>query len=89
MRPYLLLALIVAGLVGACTSTPPTSQDQLARGCQIRKCVCLKPRESFLPALTKRQDAELQWRTDGTAFCPDGFQLELRDKPGMYDRAIY
>jgi hypothetical protein len=88
MKPYLPLALIVAGLVGACADKGP-SQEQLARGCQIRKCVCLKTRETMLPQLTKRQDAELQWRADGGAFCPEGFQLELRDKPGMYDRPIY
>jgi hypothetical protein len=88
MRSYLLFALIGVGLVGACAEKGP-NQEQLARGCQIRKCVCLKPRETMLPQLTKRAEAELQWQADGSAYCPAGFQLELRDKPGMYDRPIY
>jgi hypothetical protein len=88
MRLYLPLALIVAGLVGACAGKDP-SPDQLAHGCQIVKCVCLKVRDTMLPSLSKPQDTELQWRPDGSAFCPTGFALELKDKPSMYDRPLY
>jgi hypothetical protein len=88
MRPYLPLALIVAGCVAACMPKE-ANQEQLARGCQIVKCECRKPRESMLPSFTKQETAELQWRTDGAAYCPEGMRLELKDKPSMSDRPLY
>jgi hypothetical protein len=89
MRPYLPLALIVVGCLAACSLTKEgPSQAQLAHGCQIVKCQCLKTRSSLLPSFTKETPAEVLWRVDGTAYCPEGMQLETTEKPSIYDRPI-
>jgi hypothetical protein len=87
MRPYLPLVLIVAGCVAACASKDP-NQAQLAHGCQIVKCECMKKRSSLLPSFAKEEPAEVQWNVDGTAYCPEGMQLETKDKPSIYDRPL-
>jgi hypothetical protein len=90
MRPYLPLALIVAGCLAACSSfsKKDPNQEQLAHGCQILKCECLKKRTSWLPTFTKEEPAEVQWRVDGTAFCPDGMELQTKEKSSIYDRPL-
>src|SRR5271156_1417692 len=84
MRPYL-LALVLAGSVAACVSKDP-NQAQLAHGCQILKCECLKKRSSLLPTFETEVPAEVQWNVDGTAYCPEGMQLKTKEKPSIYDR---
>ena len=89
MKPYLPLALIVAGCLAGCSLTKEgPKQEQLAHGCQILKCECLKPRSSVLPSFTKEEPAEVQWHADGTAFCPDGMELKTKEKSSIYDRPL-
>jgi hypothetical protein len=90
MRRHLLLILIAAGALGGCGLTAKdASQQQLASGCQIVKCVCQKVRDSFLPRLSKPDPQEPLWRPDGTAYCAAGYALERRDGRSIYDRPFY
>jgi hypothetical protein len=89
MRPYLPLALIVAGCVAACSWVKKDpNQAQLAHGCQIVKCECHKVRSSMLPSFTTEKPADVLWHEDGTAYCPEGMQLETKEKPSIYDRPL-
>jgi hypothetical protein len=87
----LLLALSVAGALAGCAGAfkkDPT-QGQLASGCQIIKCVCQKVRDSILPQFSTPEPQDVLWRADGTAYCPDGYNLERKDARSIYDRPIY
>jgi hypothetical protein len=94
MKAHLPLALIVAGCLTACgmfdqfTRRDP-NQAELGHGCQILKCTCEKPRESLLPDFSKPETADVQWRQDGTAYCPEGTQLTTETKRSIYDRPLY
>jgi hypothetical protein len=81
------LALIVAGCLAACASKAP-KQEQLAHGCQILKCECVKKRSSVLPSFTNEEPAEVQWHVDGTAFCLEGMELKTKEKSSIYDRPL-
>ena len=81
------VACAVAGCAGAFKKDP--SPGQLASGCQIIKCVCQKTRDSILPQFTKAEPQDVLWRSDGTAYCPAGYNLEPRDTRSIYDRPIY
>ena len=87
MRSYLPLALIVAGCVAACAQKAP-NQTELAHGCQILKCQCVKARTSLLPNFTTAKPADVLWRVDGTAYCPEGMQLQTTEKSSIYDRPL-
>ena len=94
MKAHLPLALAIAGSLAACgmfnqfTKKDP-NQAELGHGCQIVKCTCEKPRDSLLPSFSKPETAEVLWRQDGTAYCPEGMRLENPTKSSIYDRPLY
>ncbi len=83
------IALLVLGLLTACVPKGDGTPEQLARGCQFIKCICSKPRESFMPTFTKVEPGEVLWREDGSAYCPEGTKLERKDARSIYDRPMY
>jgi hypothetical protein len=89
MIPHRLLALLVLGFLTACAMKGDGTQEQLARACQLIKCICDKPRTSFLPTFGKEELGEVLWREDGSAYCPEGTKLERKDARSIYDRPIY
>ncbi len=89
MKPYLLLGLIAVGAAGCGYLKKDATEEQLASGCQIVKCICIPVRDSILPSFSKREPVDPLWRPDGKAYCPEGQRLERKDAPSMYDRPIY
>jgi hypothetical protein len=92
MRSACPLALVaVAGWLAGCSSVFPKDPDQgkLAQGCQIVKCLCTPISVTLFTFERPAKPTEVLWRQDGTAYCPEGMQLETRDKPSIYDRPLY
>jgi hypothetical protein len=86
----MLLALAVASAVAGCgVLKKDPSPGQLASGCQIISCICEKTRDSILPQFGKGPPQDVLWRPDGTAYCPDGYNLARKDARSIYDRPIY
>lgn len=72
-RKLIGLALAAAtGLLAGCQSAPP--QPDLALACQTRSCRCLEP---DTPLFTKRKEADILWRANGDAYCPEKFILTV------------
>ncbi len=78
IRQLLLLPLL--GLLGlaACStlSPPPPDPAQLAFACEIKKCECRPPHRSFTFTAAP-PPKPIEWRSDGTASCPAGYDLSL------------
>jgi hypothetical protein len=87
MRSVLLFALVIAGITG-CGSKDP-DQAQLAHGCQIVKCICTQIGVKMFTFVRPEKPTDVLWNPDGTAYCPDGMQLETKNKPSIYDRPLY
>jgi hypothetical protein len=79
-------------LAGACLAliagcaTKPAIEDQgrLASACQLMKCTCQQPEQSIF---RKPETRPVQWRSNGAAYCPEGFVLQRPDpdaKPSGY-----
>ncbi len=66
---------IVAALLGGCASEP-SDQGLLAHACQTRNCTCEALKAELL---RKREAAEVLWRLNGDAYCPEGFMLKRTD----------
>lgn len=69
-------AVAAAGLtvlLAACGLTLKKEPD-LKLGCQTRHCTCLS--KTVVP-FKKRATADVQWRKNGDAYCPEGFVLRL------------
>jgi hypothetical protein len=90
MRPVLPLALVIAGSLAACGfGSKDPDQAQLARGCQIVKCICAQVGVKMFTFERPATPTDALWGPDGSAYCPDGMQLETRDKPSIYNRPLY
>jgi len=91
MKSGLLSVLIVAGAVAGCASyfKKDPNQGDFASACQIVKCVCQKVRTSILPQFTKVEPQDVLWRENGTAYCPEGYDLQRKEAPSIYDRPLY
>jgi len=90
MRTVLPLALAMAwSLAGCGFMSKEPDQAQLAHGCQIVKCLCTPISVKLFTLERPPPPTEALWRTDGTAYCPEGMQLERKDKPSIYDRPLY
>ena len=72
-RLLLVLAIGLSGCSSLGLSQEPPSQASLAMACQVSRCECRTPRStfSFLPD----KPEPVQWRSDGTAYCREGYQL--------------
>ncbi|HZS85393.1 MAG TPA: hypothetical protein VFA50_21170 [Stellaceae bacterium] len=69
-----LLAVILA--LSACSALLPAKEDQkqLSLACEVARCECRAARSGF--AFTAAPaPAPIEWRTDGSASCPAGYQL--------------
>ena len=65
------LAAVLA--LAACGGGPSPGPPDLALACQTMDCVCSAPPASVFGT---RRSAEVLWRANGDAYCPDGFVLE-------------
>ena len=65
--------LVLLALVAACAADK-TAETDLRLTCQLNKCVCAAPERVFLAA---QPDKPVQWKENGDAYCPEGYQLEL------------
>ncbi|HUA56781.1 MAG TPA: hypothetical protein VMB81_31655 [Candidatus Sulfotelmatobacter sp.] len=89
MKSGLLSVLIVAGAVAGCGYfKKDPNQGELASACQIVKCECLKVRTSIVPQFTKVEPQDVLWRENGTAYCPEGYDLKRKEAPSIYDRPL-
>jgi len=68
-----LLSAALLSLAGCALEKKP----ELALACQTRKCVCLPAQASFV---LKGEPAQVQWKPNGDAYCPDGYVLRLEEK---------
>jgi hypothetical protein len=77
-RPRRLQFVVVAGTtltsLAGCALGVSTEGGSLAGACQLRTCECAKPRG---PLGTFADIQPVQWRDNGDAVCPDGYQLRL------------
>jgi hypothetical protein len=67
--------VIVSALVG-CAALAPKQEDPatLALACELSACACRATAKDFW---AREADAKpVQYRRDGTAFCPEGYRLE-------------
>lgn len=69
----------MAMLLAGCGSSLPPEQEarRMAGACQTRFCSC---QQENVGILTKVLKAPVEWRLNGDAYCPEGYQLRY-DKP--------
>ena len=57
----------------ACSATEPARKaPNLALACQTMDCICTAKATGLFD---KRREADVRWRANGDAYCPDGFVL--------------
>jgi hypothetical protein len=77
MKLNLAIVLAAGGLClagcGIHLVDPPEDQSRLALACETVRCDCEPPKKvmTFSTPPTK----PVQWRPEGTAYCPEGFLL--------------
>jgi hypothetical protein len=68
------MPLVLVAMVMAACATEETAESDLRLTCQLNKCICAPPPRAFLaPGPPK----PVQWRDNGDAYCPEGYQLKL------------
>ena len=79
MKPVLamLLTSFSAGMALAACAGDETAQRDMRLTCQLNKCVCAAPERAFLAGEPPK---EVQWTSDGDAFCPEGYSLKLGEE---------
>jgi hypothetical protein len=73
MRSIVVFSVMLVLLPG-CAQAP---QPDLALACQTAKCTCLPESAGFV---LKGEAAAVQWKSNGDAFCPDGYVLRRAEK---------
>jgi len=53
------------------------AKPELALACQTKKCVCMPAQASFP---IKGKPVPVQWKTNGDAYCDEGYVLRLAEK---------
>ncbi|MDX1424159.1 MAG: hypothetical protein R3322_13535 [Kiloniellales bacterium] len=72
-----LLTIFLAMLaLAACAGDQPAESD-LRLTCQLSKCVCAAPERVFLAG---EPPQEVQWTSNGDAYCPAGYSLKLAEE---------
>ncbi len=79
-------ALMLAVLFAGCSQNQDRTVN-LAIVCETENCVCA-PQSGFV-----KKPPDVKWNTDGTAYCPEGFDLRLPPPksqrmtvgPGLYE----
>ena len=71
------LTVSIAATLGvwltACSATEPARKaPNLALACQTMDCICTAKATGLFD---KRREADVRWRANGDAYCPDGFVL--------------
>ena len=68
------IAAALASWLAACgAAEPPARAPNLALACQTMDCICTAKAAG---AFDKRRAADMLWRSNGDAYCPEGFVLE-------------
>jgi hypothetical protein len=67
--------VLVGALAGGCAGG--VSQKDLAMACQFQSCVC-KDANAIFPGFAEKR--EVEWQSNGSAACPEGFTLSPRAK---------
>jgi hypothetical protein len=75
-------AIALVPLLAGCSSLAPKEADQqtLSLACQVTPCVCRATTTSFWAR--EAEAKPVQFRSDGTAACPDGYRLERKASSG-------
>lgn len=73
MQRTALLTTALLFLAGCALEEKP----ELALACQTKACVCL-PAQATYPL--KGEPAPVQWKTNGDAYCAEGYVLRLTEK---------
>lgn len=68
--------VILATLLAGCSSLRPKTEDQatLSLACELSPCVCRATTKSFWAR--EGETKPVEYRRDGSAFCPANFRLE-------------
>jgi hypothetical protein len=76
MRRFGWWVIVLAAGLGGCSSLTQKPEDPqaLALACQLTACTCRATTKSFWAR--EAETTPVQFRRDGSAFCPDGFRLE-------------
>ncbi|MEQ8344625.1 MAG: hypothetical protein RIB84_28405 [Sneathiellaceae bacterium] len=74
------LAGTMAMLLAGCGSSlsPEAQAKRMAGACQTRYCSC---QQEELGILTKTLKVPVEWRLNGDAYCPEGYQLKFDGPP--------
>jgi len=86
MRRFGWCAIVLAAGLGGCASLTQKPEDPqtLALACELTPCTCRATAKSFWAR--EAATAPVQFRNDGTAFCPDGFRLERQGDSSSWYR---
>ncbi len=79
LRGFRISAMLAAvALFVGCQAAPsePAPTPRMGEACQLRGCACVG---KGIPFFGGRDSAKVQWRRNGDAFCPDGFELTFTD----------
>jgi len=73
MRSIVVFSATLVLLLG-CAQAP---QPDLALACQTAKCTCLPETSGFI---LKGEAAAVLWKSNGDAYCPEGYVLSRVEK---------
>lgn len=69
-------AIFLAAMALAACAGDETAESDMRLTCQLSKCVCAAPERVFLAGEPPK---EVQWTSNGDAYCPAGYSLKLAE----------
>lgn len=73
--PRAILSTLILGLMAGCAAQVEKETARMSLACQFSRCDCAS---NFL---TLFDTQAVQWKSDGTAFCPEGYHLRRLEDP--------
>ena len=70
-----ILSALILGLMAGCAAQAEKESAKMSLACQFSKCDCASN------TFTLFDTQAVQWKSDGTAFCPEGYHLRRLEDP--------
>jgi hypothetical protein len=64
-----ILSILMLGFMAACAAQVEKETAKMSFACQVSRCDCASN------ILTLFDSQPVQWKSDGSAYCPDGYHL--------------